>query len=113
MAQDDRDDSDGRRDPSGPILVADDDPHLRATLAEILEREGHTVLQAGDGPTAARLTREHAPDLLVLDDTLPGMDSELRRELGEATTSVVKPFNVADVLGAVDRHLRRLKRSAS
>jgi DNA-binding response OmpR family regulator len=113
MAQDHRDDDGGRGDPSGPILVADDDPHLRETLAEILEREGHVVLQAGDGPTAARLKREHSPDLLVLDDTLAGLSPELRRELGAETTSVVKPFNVADVLTAVQRHLRRVKRDAS
>lgn len=126
--------------PEGPILVIDDDPHLREAIARILQSEGHDVLTAPDGPTALELTRRHAPGLLVLDFMMPGMDGgmvidKLREELHEAAPPTLlltasgrpheraeeigavmgleKPFNVPELLDAVDRHRRRTKREAS
>lgn len=115
----------------------DDDPHLREAMARILEHEGHTVLQAPDGPTAVRLTKEHSPDLLVLDGTMPGMDGAmvlgaLRSELANETPPAVlltagsaqqartkrmtrvigleKPFGVPDLLQAVESgHLQAVE----
>jgi len=55
------------------ILVVDDDRALRHAVSSLLERNGHTVLQAGDGPAAlAHLARTEV-QLMLLDMGLPGM----------------------------------------
>jgi len=58
---------------SSHILVVDDDRALRHAVSSLLERNGHTVLQAGDGPAAlAHLARTDV-QLMLLDMGLPGM----------------------------------------
>jgi len=58
---------------SSRILVVDDDRALRHAVSSLLERNGHTVLQAGDGPAAlAHLARTDV-QLILLDMGLPGM----------------------------------------
>ena len=56
------------------ILVVDDDPTLVEVVSGYLERAGLDVLEASDGIRAIEAAREHAPDLVVLDLTLPGLD---------------------------------------
>ncbi len=56
------------------ILVVEDDARLAATLERVLEAEGHEVVVAGDGVEALRRARERAPDLVILDVMLPGLD---------------------------------------
>jgi DNA-binding response OmpR family regulator len=56
------------------VLVGDDEPHIRAVLRGYLEADGFAVSEAGDGETALRLLRDGAPDLVLLDVMLPGMD---------------------------------------
>ncbi|WP_345507233.1 response regulator transcription factor [Terrabacter aeriphilus] len=56
------------------ILVVDDDPILREVVTGYLARAGLDVVEAADGPTGVTLARESAPDLVVLDLTLPGLD---------------------------------------
>lgn len=56
------------------VLVVDDEPALRETIAYSLRREGWRVEVAEDGIEAIRLNRELEPDLVVLDVMLPGMD---------------------------------------
>jgi DNA-binding response OmpR family regulator len=53
------------------ILVVDDEPTLRETLAETLEADGFRVVTAADGREALARFREHHPDLVVLDLMLP------------------------------------------
>ena len=53
------------------ILLVEDDPTLRRTLAIGLRAEGHEVLTAGDGRTALAAAREDEPQLMVLDLGLP------------------------------------------
>ena len=53
------------------ILVVDDEKTLRETLAESLEIEGFTVVQAADGREAVESFRRHHPDLILLDLMLP------------------------------------------
>ncbi|MER7800014.1 response regulator transcription factor [Streptomyces parvulus] len=62
--------------PAGParILVVDDDPTVAEVVAGYLERAGHVVDRADDGPTALERAAAHRPDLVVLDLMLPGMD---------------------------------------
>ncbi len=55
-------------------LVVDDEPALVRAVAAYLAREGFEVLTAGDGFEALRLAREAAPDVVVLDVMMPGID---------------------------------------
>jgi response regulator NasT len=57
------------------ILTVDDDPIVRADLRVILEDAGFSVVpDARDGAEAIEHARAHAPDLIVLDLGLPGLD---------------------------------------
>ena len=56
------------------VLVVDDEPHIRTVLRGYLEADGFTVSEAADGETAVRQVRQHAPDLVLLDVMLPGID---------------------------------------
>lgn len=68
------------------ILIADDDrPSLKMT-AFLLREEGYTVFTADNGREALRMIDEKAPDLLVLDVMMPGMDGwEVTRHLRRTT----------------------------
>ena len=64
------------------ILIADDEPHLLRLVKFRLEREGHTVIVAGDGETALAHIRRTQPDLCVLDVMMPRMGGfDVLREL--------------------------------
>lgn len=64
------------------VLVVDDEPHIRTVLRGYLETEGFAVSEAADGETAVRQVRQHAPDLVLLDVMLPGIDGlEVLRRL--------------------------------
>jgi len=56
------------------VLIIDDDPEIRAIIAEALSSEGHSVAEAGDGLDGLRSAREHHPDLILLDLMMPRMD---------------------------------------
>jgi CheY-like chemotaxis protein/anti-sigma regulatory factor (Ser/Thr protein kinase) len=58
---------------SSHILVVDDDRALRHAVSSLLERNGHTVLQAGDGPAALVHLARTDVQLMLLDMGLPGM----------------------------------------
>jgi DNA-binding response OmpR family regulator len=56
------------------VLVVDDEPHIRAVLRGYLEADGFAVSEAADGKDAVRQVRQDAPDLVLLDVMLPGID---------------------------------------
>src|SRR6516164_3051733 len=56
------------------VLVVDDEPHIRAVLRGYLEADGFAVSEAADGEAAVRQLHQQAPDLVLLDVMLPGMD---------------------------------------
>ena len=56
------------------VLVVDDEPHIRAVLRGYLEADGFAVTEAADGEAAVRQLHQQAPDLVLLDVMLPGMD---------------------------------------
>jgi two-component system, NtrC family, response regulator AtoC len=56
------------------ILLIDDEPELRQTLAEVLKDAGHVVTELGDGQAAAELLPTKAFDVVLSDVRLPGVD---------------------------------------
>lgn len=56
------------------ILVVDDDEGVTAMLRRALSYEGYTVTSARNGEEALRRALEWAPDLVVLDILMPGID---------------------------------------
>jgi DNA-binding response OmpR family regulator len=56
------------------LLVVEDDEVIRVAVGRTLERYGYQVTTAGDGLAGLERFREAAPDLLLLDVMLPGLD---------------------------------------
>lgn len=56
------------------ILIVDDQYGIRILLTEVLQKEGYTTFQAANGFQAIDITKEQAPDLVLLDMKIPGMD---------------------------------------
>ena len=58
----------------GRILVVDDEVNARTALPELLRDEGYAVETAADGFKALGKIEEFAPDLVLTDLKMPGMD---------------------------------------
>jgi DNA-binding response OmpR family regulator len=68
------------------VLIVDDDDGIRTSLRLALEDQGYDVREAADGESAVADVRETAPDVVVLDLMLPGMDGfECCRQLRRST----------------------------
>jgi DNA-binding response OmpR family regulator len=119
------------------VLIVDDEPALVDVIAQYLLDEGFNVLRAADGPTAVESFARHAPDLVVLDLTLPGFPgtevlrriravrdvpvimlsarvSEVDRVVGlelGADDYVGKPFSPRELVARVKSVLRRNQRA--
>lgn len=73
--------------PPRKILVVDDEPLITESLEYSLKQEGFQVVVAHEGHQALEAAREEAPDLIVLDIMLPGMDGwEVCRRLRQEST---------------------------
>jgi len=121
------------------ILVVDDEESLRESLRYLLEQSNYQVVTASDGPEGLRKAQENAPDLILLDVMLPGLDGlevcrrlraqsfggaillltaksqEIDQVMGleqGADDYVVKPFRHLELLARVKAHLRRNKRES-
>ncbi len=53
------------------VMIADADDDERALIRAVLKLVGFDVIEALNGPQAVKLAKEHLPDLLVVDLTLP------------------------------------------
>ena len=76
------------------ILAVDDDPDVLDLLVFALERAGHEVLTAADGPAAISVAHGRRVDLIVTDFHMPGMTGvqlaeQLRSVPGTQTAPVV------------------------
>ena len=83
------------------IVLADDEPDLRAVYAEVLRREGHEVREAADGREALALVAAHQPDLLILDVWMPVVNGfevleKLRHDPLATTLKVVMLSSLGD-----------------
>lgn len=115
------------------ILVVDDEPQIRRVMRATLSSAGYTILDAKSGEEALEIFRREAPDLVLLDFNLPGMDGvETCREIravsdvpiitvtvrnaerdkvraldAGADDYVVKPFGIQELLARIRAALRR------
>jgi two-component system, OmpR family, alkaline phosphatase synthesis response regulator PhoP len=73
------------------VLVVEDDKDIADLIAHYLQRAGHIVESLASGTAALARVRESAPDLLVLDLMLPGMDGLLVCQAlrGDAATAAI------------------------
>ena len=63
-----------RPGPARKVLVVDDEEWMRDACEQILRPEGLEVMTAADGQTGLEMARRHAPDLVLADLKMPGMD---------------------------------------
>ncbi len=122
------------------VLVAEDDPHTRAGLEEILIEEGYQVIATADGRQAWQAFQDHSPDVVCLDIMMPHMDGyevcrKIRRQTDEpavlfitakseeidavlglelgADDFIQKPFGVKEVLARIRAVTRRIYKKQS
>ena len=115
------------------ILIVEDDPTLRRLLRDNLVFEGYRVEAVADGKSAIAHVRSSAPDLVVLDLTLPDIDGmelcPVLRQSGKvpiiilsargqkldkikglklgADDYITKPFDLQELLARISAVLRR------
>ena len=112
------------------VLVADDNEVAQRLCRRVLEKAGHKVLTASDGQEAVNLALANAPDMILMDVAMPGMDgleamrqiraqkpgmtvviasahsmaSDRDRFLAAGADDVLsKPFKLTELTGVVDR----------
>ncbi len=64
----------GRGGNVAKILIADDSDMMRKIAKMIMEKAGHTVIEAHDGNEAVALAKNELPNLVLLDAEMPEMD---------------------------------------
>jgi DNA-binding response OmpR family regulator len=73
----------------GRILIVDDEPSVREVLSEYFIEQGYAVETADSGENALAVARAGAPDLILLDVRMHGMDGvETLRHLRELVPAV-------------------------
>jgi two-component system cell cycle response regulator DivK len=74
------------------ILVVDDDPFNLKLAVTVLTQAGHEVLSASGGEVGVALALESAPELVLMDVQMPGMDGvvALKRLRADARTASLK-----------------------
>jgi DNA-binding response OmpR family regulator len=95
------------------VLVVDDDELLREQLAMVLERLGHTVIMAENGRVGLEAAERDAPDLVITDLSMPGMDGfELLERLKAGTRTQHIPVIVVSGEGDAASVVRCLEHGA-
>ena len=69
----------GRGGNVAKILIADDSDMMRKIAKMIMEKAGHTVIEAHDGNEAVALAKNELPNLVLLDAEMPEMDGRHAR----------------------------------
>jgi CheY-like chemotaxis protein len=79
--------------PRATVLLVEDNLDNRGIYRTILEHGKIAVIEAEDGVTAVKLAREHRPDLILMDVSLPVMDGwEATRILKNDPTTAGVPI---------------------
>jgi type IV pilus assembly protein PilB len=89
------------------VLLVEDEDQLRRVMKDLLERDGYVVQEAKDGVQALDQVDRHAPDVIVLDLNLPGLDgyAVLRQLRSRAATRTI-PVMVLTAKGDEDNEVR-------
>jgi type II secretory ATPase GspE/PulE/Tfp pilus assembly ATPase PilB-like protein/ActR/RegA family two-component response regulator len=89
------------------VLLVEDEEPLRRVMKDLLEREGYLVTEARDGVQALDQVDRHAPDIIVLDLNLPGLDgySVLQQIRSRDATRTI-PVMVLTAKGDEDNEVR-------
>jgi two-component system response regulator MprA len=82
------------------VLVVDDDPPVRRMLERTLSAEGHAVTTAADGGAALAAVEREAPDLVILDVAMPGLDglAVTQRLRGKGVTAPILLLTARDAV---------------
>jgi two-component system KDP operon response regulator KdpE len=98
------------------ILAIDDEEHLLKLIDKVLTKAGYTVVTASNGEEGVKLFHQTAPDLVVLDIMMPGMDGrEVCRRLRQTSsvpivflTALDSEKNIVDgLMGGADDYLTK------
>jgi type II secretory ATPase GspE/PulE/Tfp pilus assembly ATPase PilB-like protein/CheY-like chemotaxis protein len=89
------------------VLLVEDEDQLRRVMKDLLERDGYKVAEARDGAQALDEVDRSAPDLIMLDLNLPGLDGYgvLQRLRSRPSTSQI-PVIVLTAKGDEDNEVR-------
>lgn len=119
------------------VLIIEDEPHMREHIAELLELEGYSVLQAPNGRSGVEIASSQLPDIILCDVTMPDMDGftaithirstaalnavpfiflTARGDARDVRTGMnlgaddylPKPFTTQDLLSAIESRLHRM-----
>jgi type II secretory ATPase GspE/PulE/Tfp pilus assembly ATPase PilB-like protein/CheY-like chemotaxis protein len=92
---------------SATILLVDDEDALRRVMRDLLARDGYEVVEARTGVEALDQVDRHAPDVVVLDLNLPGMDGySVLAELRSRPATRDIPVIVLTAKGDEDNEVR-------
>jgi len=96
----------------GRLLIVDDEANARTALAELLRDEGYAVETAADGFKALPKVEEFAPDLLLTDLRMPGIDGiELMRKAREIDPEITSVVMTAH--GTIDTAVGAMRQGAA
>ena len=87
------------------ILVVDDEEMLRRGIVKVLQLEGYSMFEAGDGDEGLRAAFDKNPDLIISDVHMPNMNGfmmleELQKDKKAAKIPVIMMTGVAQKAGA-------------
>jgi CheY-like chemotaxis protein len=89
------------------VLLVEDEEQLRRVMKDLLQREGYTVAEARDGIQALDEVDRHAPDVIILDLNLPGLDGYgVLAQLRSRSATKEIPVMVLTAKGDEDNEVR-------
>ena len=89
------------------VLLVEDEDQLRRVMKDLLEREGYIVAEARDGVQALDQVDRFAPDVIILDLNLPGLDGyEVLSQLRSRPATREIPVMVLTAKGDEDNEVR-------
>ena len=95
----------------GRILIVDDESNARAALSEILHEEGYATETAADGFKALGKLDEFAPDVILTDLKMPGLDGIAFMEKAR-TAAPGTVFVVMTAFGTISSAVEAMKKGA-